>query len=203
MEHSSWHENALWQSHGRPEERVSGGFKVSLFAWLSSFVIFRIVNFSLIETVYGFTQESLVLRKTCNFDVFVSERDGDLHLEMKAKPLEGTECLHRDTFPATIMEEETDELIMKRDDLFFKNLDAIEHTFTVAAFDKKGVRGDWLVNQDDMYSSNARFKNYFQLHHDKIVEKTNATIQFAIKDYDMVGPADFHQDRSLDKLRSG
>lgn len=54
-----------------------------------------------------------------------------------------------------------------------------------------------------MYSSNAQFKDYFQLHHDKIVEKINATIQFAIKDYDMVGPADFHQDRSLDKLRSG
>lgn len=45
------------------------------------------VNFSMAETVYGFTQESLVMRKTCNFEVFISERDGDLHMEMKAKPL--------------------------------------------------------------------------------------------------------------------
>jgi len=57
------------------------------FVWLFKLVIFRTVNFSMAETVYGFTQESLVMRKTCNFEVFISERDGDLHMEMKAKPL--------------------------------------------------------------------------------------------------------------------
>jgi len=41
------------------------------------------------------------------------------------------------------------------------------------------------------------------LSNDNQVQKTNATVVFKIKDYDMVGPDDFHQDRSLDKLRTG
>ncbi len=96
-------------------------------------------------TVYGFSEERMVVRKTCQFNIVISERDGEVFFSLKANPLQGDLCLHRDEFPATQLEEETDELIMKRDDLFFKNLDAVEHTLTVATFEPSGVQGDWLV----------------------------------------------------------
>ena len=34
-------------------------------------------------------------------------------------------------------------------------------------------------------------------------EKTISSVVFKIKDYDLVGPEDFHADRSLDKNRDG
>ena len=90
---------------------------------------------------------------------------------------------------------------MQRDDLFFKNLDALENTLTVATFWPQGVNGTWIVDQDDLYNSDAFFKDQFMLVEDDEDELTVSSVVFKIKDYDMVGPEDFHADRSLDKLR--
>jgi hypothetical protein len=90
-------------------------------------------------TVYGFGEERMTVRKTCAFSITISERDGEVHFSLSTKPLNGDLCLHRDEFPALQLQEETDELIMQRDDMFFKNLDAVEHTLTAATFDPKGV----------------------------------------------------------------
>ena len=57
----------------------------------------------------------------------------------------GTWCLHRDVLKDVPLEEELDPKIKVRDDLFFKNLEALEHTLTVATFDEDGVKGDWMV----------------------------------------------------------
>ena len=40
------------------------------------------------------------------------------------------------------------------------------------------------------------------LDHENIIEKTNATVIYKLKDYDLLGPEDFHSDRSLDKWRT-
>ena len=52
---------------------------------------------------------------------------------------------------------------MKRDDLFFKNLEALESTLTIASFGEDGVLGDWVVTRDDLYSSQAQFRDFFML----------------------------------------
>ena len=56
------------------------------------------------------------------------------------------------------LEAETNPNIMARDDLLFKNLDAIENTLTVASFAHDGVNGDWFVSEDDYYSSDSKYK---------------------------------------------
>ena len=69
-----------------------------------------------------------------------------VHIEMKADSLSSGYCLHRDHVPAIGLEEEENEATMKRDDLFLKNMEAIESTLTVATFGENGIKGDWLVN---------------------------------------------------------
>ena len=101
-------------------------------------------------------------------------------------------------------EQELDPKIVKRDDLFLKNLEALEHTLTMATFDEAGVPGDWIVTQDDFYSSNSLYRDFFthQLEQGGLYD-TNATVIYKVKDYDLVGPADFHADRPMDKFRDG
>jgi len=154
-------------------------------------------------TVYGFSKERLVTRQTCMVEVLLAQKEGQVVINLSARALNGDHCLHRDTLANVVLEEEKDPRILKRDDLFFKNLDALEYTLTVATFDEHGVEGDWLVTQDDLYSSNAPFRDFFMLENESVVEKTNATVFYRIKYYDMVGPSDFHKDRTLDLLRSG
>ena len=72
---------------------------------------------------------------------------------MHASPLAGEQCLHRDNLEVTSLQEEIDLDIMQRDNLFFKNLEALESTLTVATFDEQGVAGTWKVSQDDLYES--------------------------------------------------
>lgn len=155
-------------------------------------------------TVYGFSRERLVMRKTCMFEIVLSEVDGVVNIQYDADALAGDFCLHRDQIPTTPLQSEPRISIMKRDDMFFKNLESLESTLTVATFGEDGILGDWLVTRDDLYSSSANFRDFFMLSSDRIVEKTNATVIFRVKNYDMVGPADFHEHISLkDKQKEG
>ena len=99
------------------------------------------------------------------------------------------------------MQEEIDLDVMQRDNLFFKNMEALESTLTVATFDEQGVAGTWKVTQDDLYESSSMYKDFFMLADEQVSEKTEAYVIYRLKDYDLVGPNDFHADRRFDKLR--
>jgi len=85
--------------------------------------------------------------------------------------------------------------------MFFKNMEALESTLTVATFDEEGVKGTWKVTQDDLYNSDSKYKDFFMLVNEDVSEKTQSTVVYKIKDYDMVGPEEFHEDRPYDKNR--
>ena len=161
----------------------------------------EIINLSHMVTVYGFSQDRLTMRKTCLIDVELQEVDGQVNIAMMADALAGGSCLHRDSLESATLEAETDIAIMERDDLFFSNLEAMESMLTVATFKDTGVEGTWFVTQDDFYSSQAEFKNYFALTSYDKPEKPYSSVIFKVKDYDMVGPAEFHEDRDKDTNR--
>lgn len=137
------------------------------------------------------------------FEIMLQWKNGKLNVHLSAEPVMGSWCLHRDILKDVPLEEELDPKIKVRDDLFFKNLEALEHTLTVATFDEDGVKGDWMVTQDDYYSSNALYRDFFALDPQKGLQHNNATVIYKVKDYDLVGPVDFHSDRSIDKFRQG
>jgi len=47
----------------------------------------EIINLSHMMTVYGFSEERMVVRKTCQFNIVISERDGEVFFSLKANPL--------------------------------------------------------------------------------------------------------------------
>mmetsp|Transcript_3438 Transcript_3438/g.4552 ORF Transcript_3438/g.4552 Transcript_3438/m.4552 type:complete len:199 (+) Transcript_3438:555-1151(+) len=114
----------------------------------------------------------------------------------------GEWCLHRDEMSDVALAEEHDPEVKVRDDLFFQNIEALEHTLTMAHFSENGVEGDWIVTQDDLYSSSSLYRDFF-LDHNESGQEISANIVYKVKDYDLVGPNDFHADRPLDKFRSG
>lgn len=73
-------------------------------------------------------------RTTCQFEMQLTEKNGEVYIEFRATPLYGSQCLHRDVLKATALEAETDEYILSRDNIFFKNIEALESTLTVATF---------------------------------------------------------------------
>ena len=152
-------------------------------------------------TVFGYSEDKMVQRKTCQFNIQMTEKDGQVHIELLAAALADTECLHRDKLEVTPLEEEKDMATMIRDDRFFKNLESLESILTVATFDSQGVFGTWKVTQDDLYTSQAKYKEFFMLVDEEVSEKTVSSVVYKIKDYDLVGPEDFHADRALDKNR--
>ena len=133
--------------------------------------------------------------------------DGDLEIiEFEAeaitdKKMKGQQCLHRDSISEVILEEELREFIKPRDDKYFQNLEALETLFDENTFIDGGIQGTWLVDHDDLYTSSAKYKNFFYYEDANDLERTISNVVFKIKDYDMVGPADFHADNELDKLR--
>lgn len=91
---------------------------------------------------------------------------------------------------------------MKRDFVLFENIKAIESTLTKAIFIENNAEGTWTVSQDDIYASYCKNKSFFILETSKKSGKAPASqVLFKIKDYDLVGPKDFHDDRSFDKSR--
>ena len=90
---------------------------------------------------------------------------------------------------------------MQRDNLFFKNMEALESTLTVATFDEQGVAGTWVVDQDDLYESESMYKDFFLLSDSNASEHTESYVIYKLKDYDFVGPDDFHEDRRFDSHR--
>lgn len=64
-----------------------------------------------------------------------------------------------------------------------------------------GMKGNWFVDHDDLYTSQSKFKNFFYYEDANDLEKTYSSVVIRIKDYDMVGPADFHSDNDIDPLR--
>lgn len=50
--------------------------------------------------------------------------------------------------------------------------------------------------------SHSEFRDNFSLTKSGELENTSSTVTYKIKDYDFVGPDDFHTDRSLDQLRN-
>ena len=87
------------------------------------------------------------------FNINLYEKQGLVYIAMTADPLTGEFCLHRDEMSDIALLEEHREDIKLRDELFFKNMEALEHTLTKATFFEEGVRGDWIVTQDDFVSS--------------------------------------------------
>ena len=131
----------------------------------------------------------------------MTQKGNKVTIEMHASPLAGEQCLHRDNLEVTSLQEEIDLDIMQRDNLFFKNLEALESTLTVATFDEQGVAGTWKVSQDDLYESQSMYKDFFMLSDSNASEHTEAYVIYKLKDYDYVGPDDFHEDRRFDILR--
>lgn len=80
-------------------------------------------------------------------------------------------------------------------------MEALESVLTVATFADEGVSGTWKVTSDDLYESSARYKDFFMLTEEQVSEKTKSNVVYKVKDYDLVGPPDFHEDRRFDKLR--
>lgn len=83
------------------------------------------LNLKHMITVYGFSQDAIMMHKTCNFDITMKENEaGQVTVEMSTSELVGkklgqNKCLHRDKVPLTIMEEETQNVIRARDDQYF------------------------------------------------------------------------------------
>ena len=94
-----------------------------------------------------------------------------------------------------------DQEVMAKDNLFFKNIEAIESILTVASFDKQGIAGTWKVTQDDLYSSHSKYKDFFMLVNEQVSEQTESYVNFEVKNYDYVGPPSFHQDDEFDPFR--
>lgn len=149
---------------------------------------------------YGFRSDRMVDRLACIGWMSLKEENERIIFEMEATAVAGGSCLHRDSVANVVLQEETDADIKIRDDLFFKNLAALESTLTLGVFNKKGIEGHWQVRNEDLYASKSRFRSFF-MSQDKN-EEPAASVVFKIRDYDMVGPAEFHEDRSLDKLRN-
>ena len=112
---------------------------------------------------------------------------------MGAWPLVGDNCIHRDDVPPVILKRETDAAIMKRDDMWFTNLESVESTLSAAEFREAGVTGDWIVAQEDLYSSTAKYKEFFTYPSGN-EHLAKSEVLFKIKDYDFVGPKNFHED---------
>ena len=55
--------------------------------------------------------------------------------------------------------------------------------------------------QDDLYESSAMYRDFFMLVNEQVNEKSESGVIFKLKDYDLVGPDDFHEDRRFDKRR--
>lgn len=142
------------------------------------------------------------MKKTCMFEINLREFKGVMDIELTAAPLAGELCLHKDEITRFKLEKETNVDIMVRDNIYFKNLEAVEHVLTVASFREEGIQGTWLVGQDDLLFSKSEFRDWFALTKSDEVEKTSSKVVYTIEDYDLVGPEDFHMDRSLDKLRN-
>ena len=109
-------------------------------------------------TVYGFSEQRLSSRKSCNFDILLTEKDSKVQFELKATPLngkakDGENCLHRDMIPLTSLEEEKFASTVVRDHILFSNLQSLESTLTEPTFREKGVQGYWKVSDDDLYAS--------------------------------------------------
>lgn len=83
---------------------------------------------------------------------------------MQADPINNDiTCLHRDVISSGKLEREEDNEIIKRDNLFLKNLEALETTLDVATFAEDGVEGTWIVGQDDLLMSKSKARNFFKL----------------------------------------
>lgn len=82
--------------------------------------------------------------------------------------------------------------MIKQHDKWFKNLESLESILSTVIFDEDGVEGHWSVNQDDLYRSNSDYRSFFTLENND--EKNFSEVLFELKEYDYVGPEDFHSD---------
>ena len=155
-------------------------------------------------TVYGFHNDKMTLRKTCHMWMQLWEDGaGRVKMELETSSLVDGDCIHRDKIESMVLEEEKDQSLIAKDNLFFKNLEAIESVLTIASFDEQGVAGTWKVTQDDWYESHSHFKDFFKLQNEEVSEHTESYVNFEIMNYDYLGPELFHEDHDFDKLRDG
>ena len=80
-------------------------------------------------------------------------------------------------------------------------MEELETLFTEKIFHPDGIDGTWLVDHDDLYVSESKYKNFFYYEDYNDLEKTSSKVVFKIMNYDMVGPDDFHEDNALETLR--
>ena len=67
------------------------------------------INLSNMMTVYGFSQDRLIERKTCFFDITISQDARKrVNVQITADALVGDQCLHRDIVEKQPLEEETE-----------------------------------------------------------------------------------------------
>ena len=84
--------------------------------------------------------------------------------------------------------------------MFFMNMQAIETIFNDKVFLTDSIKGNWIVENDDLYTSQSKYRNFFYYEDASYLEHTVSSVVFKIKNYDLVGPADFHEDDKLDPL---
>ena len=82
---------------------------------------------------------------------------------------------------------------MKTNDIWFQNLQSLESTLSTAIFHEDGVEGYWYVEQEDLYSSNSYYKDFFVMAEAAEKGDMSSEVVFEVKDYDLVGPPDFHK----------
>ena len=63
---------------------------------LDSFV-YRLIELETLVTVYGFHDDTMILRKTCHMNMqMYQSATGRVQMEWSTAPVSGEECVHRD-----------------------------------------------------------------------------------------------------------
>lgn len=61
--------------------------------------------------------------------------------------------------------------------------------------------GSWTIDADDWATSDAKYKDFFTMSKESVHMSARSQVIYRIKDYDLLGPPDFHKDRLYDLLR--
>lgn len=128
----------------------------------------------------------------------IFEEKGRVIFDMRTSPLAGDMCLHNDKISKTWLDREEDKSVIGHDFYIMNNLAALESTLTVSTFNPQGIEGVWSISNDDLYISEAYYKDFFRIESMLDTKKVSTKVVYKIMNYDYLGPADFHEDRALD-----
>lgn len=69
----------------------------------------------------------------------------------------------------------------------------------MATFNPNGLEGLWSVADYDIETSDAIFTDFFRVKGLAGAKQASTKVTYKIMNYDILGPEDFHKDRSMDK----